>query len=858
MKPPKLPRRALRWFCDPELIEDVEGDLYELFESRALKNVRLAKWLYARDVLQLFRPGIIKQLTLFNPTNNTRMLLNHIKTAARQAGKYKGYTAINIAGLVVGLASCMLILLWIADETGKDKFHKKSDRIYQVWRNLVQDGGDVKTTHAIPLPLDNVLRTQYTEIEAVTSLLWENEFLFRVGEISSYEKGYFATPGFFDVFSYPLIVGDPNKQLTDAPTMAISDRMALKLFGNDWREKAVGQSIKMNDRTDFEVTGVFETPGDNSSLTFDWLISAKRYIDRNPWINNWYSGGFSIFFTLNPGVDAAAVRARIENEIIKNTNRQSNEPLYMQLHAEHYLHGTFENGVPVSGRIQYVRILTAIAIFLLLLASINFMNLATARSSLRSREIGVRKVMGAERSTLRQQFLVEAILYAIVSTFVASIIVYLLLPYFNTQTGKLIHINFSEPLIWATLAGMIVLTGMLSGAYPAIILSSFSVARSLKGKARRGTGTYFRHVLVTFQFSISIFLISGTIVVSKQLNYIMSKDIGLERENVVSIELIGNLYGKRDAYVNSLRAIPEVKSVTMSGTSPIDLTISTGGAQWPGKDPNAVLEINVLTVGEDFVKTMGMEVVKGEDFSHVFLHDSAHFLINEVFANIMAFDDPVGKELRVWGTTGTIAGVVKNFHMASLYNPIAPLIIRYRPADTHTTFISITGDTHDALVAIEKVTREINPAFPFRFDFLDEDFARQYQGERSVSSLVSIFAGVSIFIACLGLLGLSSFSADQRAKEIGVRKVHGASTRSLILLLSKQYAGLMIVAFGVASPLSYFYMQRWLADFAYRTELSFMHFLLAGVVTFAVGALTVSYKSYSAALANPVKTLKED
>lgn len=856
IKPPQLALRALRWFCDPELLEDVEGDLLELFRSRVAKNISFAKWLYAIDVLLLFRPGILRKFSWFNPVNNTDMLLNHIKTAIRQAGKYKGYTSINIAGLVVGLASCMLILLWVKDETGKDQFHEKSDRLYQVWRNL-PDAGGIQTTPGIPFPLEHVLRTQYPEIESVTSLLWETEALFKVGETASFEKGRYATPGFFDVFTYPLIVGDPKKQLTDVSKMVISDRMALKFFGNDWREKAVGQIIKVDEYRDFEISGVFQMPGDDATLVFDWLAAGQAYITRNNWIDSWFNGGFSMYFTLRPGADVAVVRARIGKEIIKNTNNQSNEPLFIQLYAENYLNGTFENGVPVGGRIQYVRILSAIAIFLLLLASINFMNLATARSSLRAREIGVRKVMGAQRSTLSQQFFVESILYAIISTLVASVVAWLLLPYFNTLTGKSIYINFSEPVLWMSLASMVVLTGLLSGAYPAFMLSAFSVSKSLKGRSKQTSGKYFRHVLVTFQFAISIFLISGTIIISQQLKYILNKDVGLQRDNVVRVDLTGALWNKGETYLNSIRTIPDVKGATLSVANPMNFGMSTGGAQWPGKDPNALFEINVLTVGEDFVKTMGMNVIKGEDFSNVFLRDSAKFMINEVLADIIG-GDVVGKELRVWGTTGTIGGVVKNFHMASMYNVIAPVIIRYRPADAGSAFIRINENTHDALTAIEKVTKEMNPSFPFRYSFLDDEFSQQYHGERSVSSLVNIFAGVSIFIACLGLLGLSSFSADQRAKEIGVRKVHGASVRSLVLLLSKQYAILMIIAFVIAAPTSWFYMQRWLGDFAYRIELNVTLFLIAGVVTFAIGALTVCYKSYSAALTNPVKTLKEE
>ncbi len=857
IRPPRMARKALQWFCDPALLEDVEGDLAELFQYRASKNLRRARWLYVRDVLQLFRPGIIKKSNWFNPVNNINMLLNHVKTAIRQAQKYKGYTAINVAGLVVGLASCMLILLWIADESAKDKFHEKSDRIYQVWRNMVQDDGSINTTNGIPYPLEHVLRTEYPEIESVTSYTWEMEHLFRVGDNSSYEKGRFATPGFFDVFSFPMIVGDPRKALIEKPTMVISDRMALKFFGNDWRDKVLGQSMKVDERLDMQITGVFETPRNNSSLQFDWLVAGQGFIDRNEWVQSWGNGAFSMFFALRPGADTEAVRSRIEKEIIKHTEG-TNEPLFIQRFADHYLHGTFENGVPTGGRIQYVRILSVIAVFILLLACINFMNLSTARASLRAREIGVRKVMGAFRSTLSQQFFTEAALHAASATALAALLALLLLPYFNTLTGKFIQVDFREPIIWLTLAGIVLLTGALSGIYPALMLSSFSAAKSLKGRNRQSHGNLFRQGLVTFQFAISMFLISGTIIISNQLKFILNKDIGLDRENVMSVELIGDLIDKKEVYLNTLRSVPEVTDATMSSGSPINVQSSTSGAKWPGKDPNAVIEINVLSVSVDFIKTMGMEIVRGEDFSNSYKQDSARFLINEVLAKMMGFDDPVGQQLSLWGTNGTIAGVVKNFHMASMYSPISPVIIRYQPAAGDIAFIRVKGNMHEAVASIERVTKEVNPAFPFRYDFLDQDFARQYQAEQSVSSLVTIFAGVSVFIACLGLLGLSSFSADQRAKEIGIRKVHGATTGSLVVLLSTHYAKLMLLAFIVAVPVSYVYMNRWLAHFAYRTDLNPMFFLIAGVVTFAMGALTVSYKSYKAALANPANTLKEE
>ncbi len=858
IRPPRLGQKTLQWFCDPELLEDVEGDLYELFKVRASKNPRLARWMYFKDVLHLFRPGIVKDFRPFHFVNNTAMLLNHINVATRQARKHKGYTAINIAGLVVGLASCMLIMLWASDELLKDKFHKKSDRIYKVWRNLVQTEGEIITTQSIPYPLENVLLTEYPEVEAVTSVSWSDEYLFTAGDVSMFETGRFVTPGFHNVFTFPLIAGDETKALNDVNSIIISDRMAAKFFGSTWRESAIGKTIRIDEKEEVAVTGIFIKPGSESSLQFDWLMPTQRFLDHNEWMNDWTSGSFQIYFLLKPDADISAVRARAEGEINRHVLNSPPEPLYLQLFAANYLYGRFENGVPSGGRYQYVGILLVIGSFILLIACINFTNLATARAGLRAREIAVRKVMGAFRSTLRHQFYVEAVLYAIVATLIAVTIAYISLPYFNNLTGKSLTIDFTNPGVWLTIGGAAALTAVLSGVYPSIALSSLSVARSLRGQTKQSRGSYFRQILVTFQFGISIFLISGAIVVSQQLDYILNTDIGVTRENLISVDLLGDLYKKKDVYLNSLRTIPEVKDVTFTNGNPTQFGRSTGGAQWPGKDPNNAIEINVLAVGENFTSTMGIKVVRGEDFSNVYTRDSARFLINEVLARIMGSGDPVGKELSLWGTTGTIAGVVKNFHMDSMYEPIAPLIIRYSPRQTGIAYIRISGDVAKAVSAIEGATKEIDHVFPFRYQFVDEQFANTYRSEASVSSLVNIFASVSIFIACLGLLGLSSFAADQRAKEIGVRKVHGASTTSVMLLLSKHYAKLMVVAFAIAAPLSYVYMRQWLDGFVFHIDAEIHLFVFAGIVSFMIGAITVGYKSYSAAVANPAKTLKEE
>jgi predicted permease len=859
MAPPKIPLRFLRWFCNPRLLEDVEGDLLELFEQRAATNPTKARWLFTIDVLLLFRPGIIKRIVSINPLTATPMLINDIRTAVRHSLKHKGYTLLNVAGLIAGLASCIIILLYVEDELRVDKFHEKSDRIYQVWRNMYQASGEVSTTAGIPAPLEDVLRDEYPEIDDITLLSWEMEFLFRLDEERSFEKGRFASPEFFRVFTFPFVAGDPSTALTDIHSVVISETLALKYFGNDWKSEALGRSFKINESQEFAITGIFNDPGSNSSLQFDWIIPTTEYIQQNAWLKSWYNGGLRIFLTLNEGADITSLRKKVLHEINEHTNYSADERIYLQPFAENYLNSKFENGVPVGGRIQYVKILSIIAVFVLLIACINFTNLATARSGRRAKEIGVRKAMGAQRALLGQQFFVESFLLAGIGVFVALLIVALALPSFNNLTGKSLQLDFMSPRLWLGTGAMIVITGLFSGSYPALLLSSFNAINSLKGNVKNGqAGSALRNGLVTLQFAISILLISGTLVITKQMKYILNKNLGLDKENLIMMPMEGTLAGKNDLFRTEFQKIPEGKSITFTSGNPIEHHSSTGGAKWDGKDPNAVIEIQVLSVDAGFFETMKTDFVKGRGFTNNFSTDSASFVINEVLAKIMGFESPIDERLSVWRTDGKIIGVVKDFHMGSMYEPIPPLVIRYDPKDTDFAFMRTQNNTQAAVQKIELFAKKLNPAYPFRYKFLDEEYEQSYQNEIAVSSLVNVFAGVSIFISCLGLFGLSFFSAEQRAKEIGIRKVHGASVWQLLMLLSWEYAMLMCIAIVLATPIAYYYMREWLSTFAFKTDLNVSIFAFAGILAFLVGALTVSFKSIRAAMENPIKTLREE
>ncbi len=859
--PPKLATRFLRWFCNPSLIEDVEGDLSELYAEHENKNPLKAKIKYYLDVLLLFRPGIIKNFEIKNGLMNTAMIKNYLKIALRNALRYKGFTALNLLGLVVGLVSSMLILMWVNDEVQVDKFHENGDRIYQVFRNMKQSGGMVNTVWSIPKPAADLLREEYPEVDEVAQLSWQMEIEFEKGDDFWEEDGFYATPNFLTLFSFELLEGDVKTALDDLGAIVISRSLAEKQFGSDWKAKAVGSSIKIDGEGEAIVTGVFEDIGSNSSLQFDWLMPAQLYFNQNDWVDDWGNGSFRIYFTLRDEADLPVVEKRMYDEIITHAAGQSNsgeEYLIAHKFQDYYLYSNFENGVVDGGRIEYVRIMTVVAIFILLIACINFMNLATARSGRRSKEIGLRKVMGAHKSSISLQFFVESILLSFLAAILSIFFVWLLLPYFNQLVDRQLFIDFSQPNTWYFLGAITFGVGFFSGLYPAVLLPTFNIIRSLKGAVKQSSGAaYFRKGLVVFQFAISTLLIVGTAVIYSQLEFVLNKNLGLDKENLIAVRLGGNFGERLNTYRTEIEKIPEVKAMAASSGNPISYGRSTSSVRWEGMSEEGY-EINVLLTDEKFVQTMGMEIQRGRDFNEQ-LTDSTSFIINEVLAELMGFDDPINKDLSFWGINGKVVGVVKNFHMRTLHEPIAPLIIScIAPSRTNMAMVRIQGEPNRALEAIAEVNQALDPDQEFDYEFVDEVYAESYESEMTVSALVKIFASISIFISCLGLFGLSAFTAEQRSKEIGVRKVHGASVKQLVLLLSKDYGMLMIFAFIVAVPFGYYFGNSWLEGFEFRTSLSPVLFIIAGAGTFAIGALTVGIKSLQAAKVNPVNILKDE
>ncbi|SNT14960.1 ABC-type antimicrobial peptide transport system, permease component [Ekhidna lutea] len=862
ISPPKLPTRFLRWFCNPNLIEDVEGDLSELYAERFTESQPKAKLKYLLDVLLLFRPGIIKNIELKNGLIHTAMIKNYLKIIFRNALRYKGFTTLNLLGLIVGITTSTTIFLWVNDEVSIDKFHVEGDRIYQLFRNMKQSGREVRTTFTVPKPAADLMREEYPEVDQVAQVSWPIETRLELEDDRTDEVGFYVTPSFLSMFSFELLEGDRQTSLADLSSIMISRSVAEKFFGSGWKDTALGQTLTLDDEQKATVTGVFENVGDNSSLQFDWLLPAEVYYKENTWVDDWGNGSFRVYFTLRDQQNAPIVGERIKNSIKEYAAGQDNagdEELILHKFQDYYLYSNFKNGVIDGGRIEYVKILTAIALLILIIACINFTNLATARSSRRSKEVGLRKVMGAHKSSIGNQFLFESVLTATFAMGISLVLIQLILPYFNQMVDKNLFMDFSSLSTWIYILGIILIVGLLSGSYPALLLPRFKIVNSLKGVVRQSSGAaMMRKGLVVFQFAISTFLIISISVVYKQLNYVLDKDLGLNKTNLISVSLNYELGERWETLKDEIGKIPYVKNVSVAAGNPLETNWSTSSASWEGKDPNADYEINIMLTDKSFIETTEIQILQGRDFSSD-LGDSTSFLINEVAAEVMGFDDPINKKLSFWGIEGRVIGVIKNYHMQDLHESISPLIIScFNPAQSGVALVRVSDNPSEVLVKIEEILTSLSSGYELDYNYVDEAYAENYSTEFLISNLVKIFVCISIFLSCLGLFGLSAFTAEQRSKEIGVRKVHGASVRHLVLLLSKDYSILMIFAFILAIPFGYYYAQQWLDGFEFRTTISPFLFVVAGLITFIIGALTVSFKSYQAARINPVKTLKDE
>ena len=789
------------------------------------------------------------------------MIKNFFKVAFRSLWKQKGYSFLNIFGLAIGMACSLLILLWIRDERAVDNFHVKGDRLYSVYERQYYDG-KIESGHYTPGQLAAEMKKNLPEVEMSSGEDGGDRMTFQVGEKILKEDGSYADSDFFRMFSYPLLEGNAESALASPASMAISRKMAVAFFGSP--QEAMGKSIRVENRRDLKVTAVFEDMPATTSEKFDFIINWVVFLEENDWAKDWGNNGPRTLILLRKDANPVAFERKITHFLTKY-NKYMNKSFYIELgiqrFGDRYLHSQIVNGKIEGGRIEYVRLFSLVAIFILCIACINFMNLTTARSVKRAKEIGIRKVVGAVRPALVRQFLSEAVLLALLSVVLALGVVLLALPAFNHLTGKEIDFPYASSSFWISLFVLTLVTGVVSGSYPALFLSSFQPIRVLKGTMRFSPATaWFRKGLVVFQFMLSIVLIIGTMVVSRQVDYVESANLGYDRGNLVYIPLEGDLTGKYNLFKQEAMQLPGVSAVSRSSNEPTNIENGTLGVDWDGKDPNNTIMFSNTSAGYDFAKTMGLQMKEGRDYSPAYGTDTVGYILNEEAARRIGYKEPIGKRLTFWGKKGTIVGVVRNFHFRSLHEPIQPLIIHYGEAENWgNAIIRIKGArTKETLKGLEALCRQLNPRFPFTYQFADEEYRKLYKSEEVVHGLANCFAGLAIFISCLGLLGLAMFTAEQRTKEFGIRKVLGAKAGTLFSLLSKDFLVLVLVAFLLASPLAWWAMHLWLEGFAYRIDLQLWVFVLAGALALLIALVTVSFQAVKVAIANPVKSLRTE
>jgi ABC-type antimicrobial peptide transport system permease subunit len=790
------------------------------------------------------------------------MFKNYILTALRNLWRNKVFSVINILGLAFGITCSILILLWVQDEYSVDAFHKNGAQLYTVYERQFNDD-KVDAGYYTPGPLGDELKKKIPEVVYASTSRQNNDIsTFELNDKILKEEGNFAGEDFFKMFSYPLLLGNTQIVLNSPSAIVISRKMADDFFGSP--ESAMGKSIRYENEKNYIVTGVFENLPANTSDKFDYLISWQSFIEDNAWAKQWDNNSPRTYVMLRPDANGALVENKIKN-FLKGYNKylgpHLNIELGLQRFSDMYLHSEFKNGYAGGGRIEYVQIFSIVAIIILLIACINFMNLTTARSIKRAKEIGVRKVTGAVRASIIKQFMSETLLFVFIAVVIALVLTALVLPAFNSFTGKEIKLPVSDGNFWFELLTLTLITGFASGCYPALFLSSFSPIKVLKGTLKHGTYTVFlRKGLVVFQFILSVGLIIGTIVISQQVNYIQTKDIGFDRENLIYVPLEGDLTAKYEVFKDEALKAPGIAGVTRITSAPTQIGGSTWGVDWTGKDPDSKPLFTTAEVGYEFVQTMKLPLLQGRDFSKDFAADSANYLVNEKALERIGYKDPVGKPLSLWGVKGHIVGVVKDFHFNSLHDPVSPLIIKLGEHDDWGYALVRTGagKTQQALASLATVCKTLNPQFTFEYQFADDDYESLYKNEQVIDKLADYFSFLAIFISCLGLLGLAIFSAEQRTKEIGIRKVVGASVSSIAAMVTKDILKLVFISAIIASPLAWYVMNKWLQNYAYRVNIKWWIFPVAGLTAMFIALITVSFHAIKAGVANPVKSLRTE
>lgn len=786
------------------------------------------------------------------------MFRNYLKIAIRNLLKNKGFSFINIIGLSVGMASAILIFLWIYHEMSYDQFHEKKDRIYEAW-NKDTFSGKLQCWNTTPKIFARTVERDFPEVEMATRVNWPSNYLFSVGEKKLTVQGNIVDSNFLSVFSFPLLKGNPNTVLKDMYSIVLTEKTAKSFFGD---EDPMGKQVRINDKDNFTVTGILKDLPNNTRFKFSYLLPWAYLRQQGEDDANWGNNSTRNYVLLKPNASLASIAPKLKTLKRKYDNNELTNEMFLYPISRWRLYSSFTNGVEDGGLIDFVKMFAVIALFILLIACINFMNLSTARSEKRAKEVGIRKVVGANKGSLVSQFLGESILIALIAGFLAILLVQLSLPAFGQLTDKVLSIDYSNIYLWLTFLGFVLFTGVIAGSYPAFYLSAFKPVKVLKGTFLKTDKVITpRKVLVVLQFTFAIILIICTAIVKEQIQHARNRDLGYNKNNLVFHFLTGDLEKNYPLVKNELLSDGIATSVTRTSAPITQGWSDTWGIEWKGKAPGDKTDFDRFSADEDLGTTVGLQFVKGRDFNlKEYPTDSTAMILNESSVKAMGFTDPIGQIVKDNGKEWHVVGVIKDFILQSPYHPTKPMIIEGAKGWFNVIHIKLNekNTTADNLKRAETIFKKYNPQYPFEYKFVDEDYAAKFKSEQRTGTLAGLFAGLTIFISCLGLFGLAAYMAESRIKEIGVRKVLGASVTGIAALLSKDFIKLVVISFLLASPVAWWFMHNWLQGYPYRVNIEWWIFAFAAGLSILIALITVSYHAIKAATANPVKSLRTE
>jgi ABC-type antimicrobial peptide transport system permease subunit len=786
------------------------------------------------------------------------MFRNYLKIAIRNLLKNKGFSFINIIGLSVGMASAILIFLWIYHEMSYDQFHEKKDRIYEAW-NKDTFSGKLQCWNTTPKIFARTVERDFPEVEMATRVNWPSNYLFSIGEKRLTVQGNIVDSNFLNVFSFPLRKGNPNTVLKDMYSIVLTEKTAKSFFGD---EDPMGKQVRINDKDNFTVTGILKDLPNNTRFKFSYLLPWAYLRQQGEDDANWGNNSTRNYVLLKPNASLASIAPKLKTLKRKYDNNELTNEMFLYPISRWRLYSSFTNGVEDGGLIDFVKMFAVIALFILLIACINFMNLSTARSEKRAKEVGIRKVVGANKGSLVSQFLGESILIALIAGFLAILLVQLSLPAFGELTDKVLSIDYSNIYLWLIFFGFVLFTGVIAGSYPAFYLSAFKPVKVLKGTFLKTDKVITpRKVLVVLQFTFAIILIICTAIVKEQIQHARNRDLGYNKNNLIFHFITGDLEKNYPLVKNELLGAGIATSVTRTSAPITQGWSDTWGIEWKGKAPDDKTDFDRFSADEDLGTTVGLQFVKGRDFNlKEYPTDSTAMILNESSVKAMGFSDPIGQIVKDNGKEWHVVGVIKDFILQSPYHPTKPMIIEGAKGWFNVIHIKLNekNTTADNLKRAETIFKKYNPQYPFEYKFVDEDYAAKFKSEQRTGTLAGLFAGLTIFISCLGLFGLAAYMAESRIKEIGVRKVLGASVTGIAALLSKDFIKLVIISFLLASPVAWWFMHNWLQSYPYRVNIEWWIFAFAAGLSILIALITVSYHAIKAATANPVKSLRTE